>query len=171
MRKLRICLLALPLLSTAACLDMSDQDSVDGTSSQALAPRAAASICESHGSFCVGAPSLAFEAPVVETASGRNFLLVATPTGFNLAFSADPTRCVTPKTNSDVVEIRACSVAGTNAVWTIGIGPDGVSCVFQSQSTQGGFLSGHNKSGSQVTVEGFRASGTFQQFTVPGFCG
>src|SRR3954447_1065065 len=93
MRKLHLCWLALPLLSTAACLDMSDQDSADGTSSQALAPRAAVSICESHGRFCVGAPTLAFEDPVVETASGRNFLLVATPTGFNLAFSADPTRC------------------------------------------------------------------------------
>ncbi|HEX3761333.1 MAG TPA: hypothetical protein VHW23_21705 [Kofleriaceae bacterium] len=168
MMKLRICLLALPLLSTAACLDTSDQDSADGTSSQALAARAAASICESHGSFCVGAPSLAFEAPVVETASGRNFLLVATPTGFNLAFSADPTRCVAVKDNGASVEVRACTMAGANAVWIIETGPDGHSCVFQSRV--GGFLSGHND-GGQFTVEGIRASGAFQQFTVPGFCG
>jgi hypothetical protein len=65
MLKRRICLLALPLLPTAACLDTSDQDSADGTSSQALGVPPAASICESHGSFqsAAGHPTLTAHRP------------------------------------------------------------------------------------------------------------
>jgi hypothetical protein len=168
MLKRRICLLALPLLSIAACLDTSDQDSADGTSFQALGVPPAASICESHGSFCVGAPSLAFEGRVLETASGRNFEFVSTATGINLAFSADPTRCAALADTSPLVEVRACTVEG--ASWSIQTGPDGHSCVFKNRL--GGFLSGFDD-GSQFQVLDASAThaGWRQQFTVPGRCG
>lgn len=174
MMKRHISLLALPLLSIAACMDMSDQDSTDGTSSQAAeaaalagSPQAAAAptgrLCESHGSFCVGAPTIAFEDPVVETAGGRIFQF-PTSGGFVLfAFNADPTRCAAVKNNSDLVEVRACTNV-PSALWIPQLGPDGHSCIFQNQL--GGYLSGPN-SGGQFQVKSKGANGWFQQFNCP----
>jgi hypothetical protein len=160
----RICLLALPLLSTAACLDMSDQDPADGTSSQALAPRVLTDhICESFGSFCVGAPTLAFDDPVVETVSGRIIKFVPVAGGVNLALQIDPTKCVAVKNNSNLVELRACSQP--SAVWIVGTGPNGHSCVFQNQL--GGLLGGHNIEGRQFTVVPTTDTAAFKQFIVP----
>jgi hypothetical protein len=174
MMKRHISLLALPLLSIAACLDMSDQESTDGISSQetgaaALAgsPQPAAvtgRICESHGSFCVGAPTIAFEDPVVETAGGRIFQ-IPTSGGFVLfAFNADPTRCVAVKNGSDLVEVRACNNV-PSALWIPQRGPDGTSCIFQNQL--GLYLSGLDN-GSQLHVKTKGLGGWFQQFTNPG---
>jgi hypothetical protein len=164
MMKRRICLLALPLLSTAACLDMRDQDSTDGTSSQALAPRVLTDhICEQFGAqWCVGAPTLAFEDPVVETVSGRIMQFIFVSGGVNLAFNADPTKCVAVKNNSNLVEIRACSQP--SAVWIVQTGPNGHSCVFQNQL--GGVLGGRGD-GGQYSVVPTTDKPAFKQFTVP----
>jgi len=164
MRKRHICLLALPLLSTAACLDMSDQDPADGTSSQALAPRMITDhICESFGQhFCVGAPGLAFEDPVVETPTGRVIQINPVAGGVNLALQIDPTKCVAVKNNSNLVELRACSQP--SAVWIVGNGPNGHSCVFQNQL--GGVLGGPN-TGAQFRVVSSDDSELFKQFVVP----
>lgn len=168
-----ICLLALPLLSLTACLDPSDQDPADGTSSQAVAAPPVSTqatgnnICESHGQFCVGAPTIAFEDPVVETLTGRLFQIVFVAGGINLAFTAEPNKCVAIKNNSNLVEVRACTQP--SAVWVPQTGPDGHSCVFQNQ---GRYLSGHNMAGSQFTVESKGASDAFQQFASAGItCG
>lgn len=182
MMKRHLCLLVLPLLSIAACLDMSDQDAAEGASSQASvatpdpgrlagspqpdAVLAIERVCETFGAFCVGAPTIAFEDPVVETAGGRILQIVSVAGGVNLAFNADPTRCVAVKNASTLVEVRACTVA--SAVWKMQNGPDGHSCLFQNQL--GGFLSGPGN-GGRFNVVSRGASGWLQQYTVPGFCG
>jgi hypothetical protein len=182
--KQRICLLALPLLSIAACLDMSDQDSTDGTSSQASvttldpgglpgSPQADAiiggtsTICETYGgSRCVGAPTIAFEDPVLETATGR-FLQIAPVAGVaggvTLAFATDPTRCVAVKNASSLVEVRACSVQ--SAIWIPQLGSDGHSCIFQNHLNKE-YLGGPN-TGGQFNVVGKNATGGWlKQFTL-----
>ncbi len=179
MMKRHIPLLALPLFSIAACLDMSGQDSTDGSSSQAAgaaalagSPQAAATItnriCETNGSFCVGAPTIAFEDPVVETTGGRIFQIQTSGGFVLLAFNADPTRCVAVKngsTNTDgLVEVRACSGV-PSALWVPQRGPDGQSCIFQNQL--GLYLSGRNM-GTQFHVRAKGEGGWFQQFMNPG---
>jgi len=179
MTKRRIYFLALPLLSTPACLDMSDQDAADETSSQAslstLDPAAVPAaagvrICYSHGDFCVGAPTIAFQDPVVETAGGRLFQVLAGGGFVAFAFNADPTRCVAVKNGSDLVEVRACSGV-PSALWIAQRGPDGQSCIFQNQihdaANQPVYLSGHND-GSPFHVVRKGANDWFQQFTNPG---
>jgi hypothetical protein len=159
-----ICLLALPL-SITACLDMSDQDPMDGTSSQALGPAVTITtdrICETFGSFCVGAPTIAFEDPVVETPTGRIFQINSVTGGVHLAFNADPTRCAAGKNNSTLVEVRACTVP--SATWIMQPGPNAGSCIFQNQL--GGVLSGPNSAG-QFEVRSRGASGWLQQFFIP----
>lgn len=166
MKKRYISLLALPLLSIAACLDMSDQDSTDGTSSQAAeaaalagSPQAGATvigtICETYGShFCVGAPTIAFEDPVVETANGRSLEIVDVPGGVVLAFNAPGNKCVAVKNASTLVEVRSCDVA--SAVWIRQTGPDGHSCIFEATSTSTTqprtYLAGPNRAGGQFSV-------------------
>jgi hypothetical protein len=180
--KRHISLLALPLFSIAACMDMGDQDSTDGTSSQAAeaaalagSPQAAAAtgrICETNGSFCVGAPTIAFEDPVVETAGGRIFQVLTSSSGnfVLLAFNADPTRCAAVKNGSDLVEVRACANV-PSALWIPRRGPDGQSCIFQNQLKDAlgnsVYLSGHDD-GSQFHVKTKGANSWFQQFINPG---
>jgi hypothetical protein len=177
MMKRHIPLLALPLLSIAACLDMSDQESADGTSSQAsvatLDPGGLAGspqpsavitgrICETFGSkFCVGAPTIAFQDPVLETTGGRILQIGSVAGGVHLAFNADPTRCVAVKNASTSVEVRACTV--DSATWIPQLGPDGISCLFLNKL--GGYLSGPNSEGKfNVVARG--ANGWLQQFIV-----
>ena len=184
--KSRVYLLALPLLSITACLDMSDQDAADVTASQAsqaslvtLDPAAvtAASgvgVCESKGlHFCVGAPTIAFQDPVEETPSGRRFDVL----DFDIdnhhfvafAFTADPTRCAALKNNSDLVQVRACTNV-PSALWAPERGPDGQSCIFRNQEQRNRnnvYLSGHND-GSPFVARPAREPGAFQQFFNPG---
>jgi hypothetical protein len=174
MMKRRICLLAVPLLSIAACLDMSGPDSADGTSSQASAvsPDAITQIdtalCETYGGMrCVGAPSLAFEDPVRETATGRTLHIAAVEGGVHLAFAADSSRCVAVKNGTNLVEVRACSGVHS-AVWTLQPGADGHSCMFQN-SVNSQFLGGPNNGGQFNTVGAKATGGWLKQFTIPGF--
>jgi hypothetical protein len=178
MMKSRVYLLALPLMSTAACLDMSDQDAADVTSSQAslstLDPAAVPAatpirFCESHGQFCVGAPTIAFQDSVEETPSGRDFTLLVITTPDNghflaLAFNADTNKCVAVKTNSDLVQVRACTEA-SNAFWVPERGPDGQSCIFRNQGTNM-YLSGGNNA-SKFVLKAKGAKNAFQQFGIP----
>jgi hypothetical protein len=179
MMKRRICWLALPLLSIAACLDVSAQDSADGTSSRApvatpdpgglagsqadaIAVAQGPRICESYGSLlCVGAPTIAFEDPVLETAGGRVFFIRPVDGGVNLAFNADPTRCVAVRNATALVEVRACANV-ESATWIPQVGPDGHSCLFLNK--RGGYLSGPNNVG-QFEVVARGQKGWSQQFT------
>jgi hypothetical protein len=151
-------------------MDTSDQAPADDTSSGAslaISPQAtAANICESHGTFCVGAPTIAFEDPVVETPTGRLFQIMPVAGGVNLAFNADPTKCVAVKNATTLVEVRACSQP--SAVWSIQTGPDTHSCIFQNQVSKL-YLAGSNSAGNQFTVQP-KANGSFQQFTTAGIC-
>jgi len=169
-----ICLLAVPLLSIAACLDTSDQDSADGTSSQASVANPDAIIqidtpvCETFGGRrCVGAPSLAFEAPVRETATGRTLRIVAVTGGVHLSFLADTSRCVAVKNGTNVVEVRACTGV-RSAIWTLHRGQDPDSCMFQN-IVNSGFLAGPNDGGVFNTVGPNTTGGWLKQFTIPGF--
>lgn len=183
MMKRQLCLLALPLLSITACLDMSDQDAADVTSSQASlstldpgdlagSPEADAPaavdgrICETYGSRCVGAPTIAFQDPVIETDSGRNLQIARVAGGWHLAFTADLTRCVAVKNGTTQVEVRACASAAS-AVWTILPGPDGHSCRFQN-TVNHLFLGGPNDGGKFSVVGDDAAGGWLKQFYVPG---
>jgi hypothetical protein len=173
-----ICLLTLSLLSITACLDLSDQDSADGTSSQAsvatLDPGGLAGspqlsavmtgrVCETYGSqLCVGAPTIAFQDPVLETVDGRILQIASVTGGVHLAFNADPTRCVAVKNASTLVEVRACTV--DSAVWIPQLGQDGHSCLFQNKATNG-YLGGPN-TGGKFNVVDRAATGWSKQFTV-----
>lgn len=162
-----ICLLALPFASLAACMDMSDQDPMDGTSSQAVGPAVTITtdrICETFGSSCVGAPTIAFEDPVVETPTGRIFQINSVTGGVHLAFNADPTRCVAVKNNSELIEVRACTVS--SATWIMEPGPHAGSCIFENQL--GGFLSGPGSGGGRFLLGTRDAAmqGLLQQFTI-----
>jgi hypothetical protein len=177
MMKQRVYLLALPLLSITACLDMSDQDTADETSSQAslstLDPAAVVvadhvRICESKGSFCVGAPTIAFQDSVVETTGGRLFNVLAGDGFVAFSFSAEPNKCVALKNGTGLVQVRACSGV-PSALWRAQRGPDGQSCIFKNQigNQDGVYLSGQDN-GSPFEVKPPGAGGWFQQFTNPG---
>jgi hypothetical protein len=150
-------------------MDLSDQDPIDGTSSQAVGPLVTITtdnICETFGSgpSCVGAPTIAFEDPVVETASGRIFQINSVTGGVHLAFNADPTRCVAVKNNSELIEVRACTVS--SATWIMQPGPHPGACLFQNQL--GGFLSGPGNGGRFLLGTRDAAQfGLLQQFTIP----
>ena len=182
MTKRHVYLLALPLMSTTACLDMSDQDAADDISSQAsLSTLDSAAvpattgfrICESHGQFCVGAPTIAFQDSVEETPSGRLFevLLVDTTAGQRLVqfvFDGGMNKCVAVKNNSDLVQVRACGTDVVSAFWIPERGPDGQSCTFRNKGTSV-YLSGHNDAGLfHVKEKAATADGWRQQFGIPG---
>ena len=161
MMKRRIGLLALPLLSITACLDMSDQDAMDDTSSQAEIGIQITRICETFGDHrCVGAPDLAFTKPIVETDVGRNFQISPVAGGVKLAFTG-PSRCVALQNGTNLVTIRACDV--DSATWKMVRGENG--CMFQQGNR---FLSGPNN-GGQFTVMTRPAPtpGWLQQFDLP----
>ena len=173
--KKRICLLALPVLSIAACMDMSDPDSADGTSSQASAVtpddivQIDTPVCETFGGRrCIGAPSLAFEAPVRETATGRTLRIVAVSGGVHLAFLADTSRCVAVKNGTTSVEIRACDTNVQSAIWTLHRGQDPDSCMFKN-TVNSLFLAGPNNGGTFNTVGANATGGWLKQFTIPHF--
>ncbi|HSR98002.1 MAG TPA: hypothetical protein VLM79_13170 [Kofleriaceae bacterium] len=169
MMKRRIYLLALPLLSITACLDMSDQDAADGTSSQeSVTPAVARStVCYSHGGFCIGAPTIAFGDRVVETTGGRIFQVQASGNFVRFAFDAEPNKCVALNdTNGDgkKVVVRACTVS--SALWIPERGPDGTSCIFKNSLSQ--YLTGHNDGTPFFLAAKGGADHEFQQFRNPG---
>ncbi|HEY0994252.1 MAG TPA: hypothetical protein VGD80_44660 [Kofleriaceae bacterium] len=166
MMKRHIGLLALPLLSIAACMDMSDQDATDDTSSQASVTPAAVPgrVCYRNGNFCIGAPTIAFGDPIIETPGGR-ILQVQTSGGLvRFAFNAEPNKCVALTNSLDAVVVRACTVS--SALWIPERGPDGVSCIFRNQLSL--YLSGHNSGSPFHLVNKGATNDWFQQFFNPG---
>jgi hypothetical protein len=178
MMKRRVYLLALPLLSITACLDMSDQGAAGVTSSQesrsTLDPAAVPAvdgirICESHGGFCVGAPTIAFQDSVIENTGGRFFQLQLGAGSVAFAFNAELNKCVALKDGTDLVQVRACSGV-PSARWMPERGRDGTSCIFRNQVKVNGvsvYLSGQNN-GSRFEAKPLEAGGWFQQFFNPG---
>jgi hypothetical protein len=174
MMKRHLCLLAVPLLSIAACIDTSDPDSAADTSSQASAVSADdivqvdTHVCESFGDQrCIGAPDLAFESPVRATATGRTLRIVAVTGGVHLSFLADTSRCVAVKKGSTSVEVRACSGV-QSAVWTLHRGQNADSCMFKN-TVNSLFLAGPNNGGQFNTVGANATGGWLKQFTIQGF--
>lgn len=120
-------------------------------------------ICETNGSFCIGAPSLHESAPVKETGAGR-IIDVQTLGGnsYLLTINANPNWCVAGSDTGDHAVLHPCQ-NGSGVVWKAHLGPDGKSCVFESQKFSGKYLSGDNK-GDQFQLRNKGATGTFQQF-------
>jgi hypothetical protein len=122
----------------------------------AASPPASASagshLCESFGSYCIGAPSLGLNDPVVETASGR--LIDISPVGTGnqreLAFDADPSKCVAAASNGYLAVIHPCN-GGSGVVWIEAPGPSG-SLTYESREFPGKYLAGDNH-GDQFGVK------------------
>ena len=103
------------------------------------APPASASgvalICESYSShgYCIGAPNLSLYDPVVETINGR-YIDVQSLGGnsYLLAFQAAPSLCLAAANNDYLAVMHPCN-GGAGVVWKAHLGPDGMSCTFESQ--------------------------------------
>jgi hypothetical protein len=134
----------------------------------AASPPASASVglhlCETFGSYCIGAPSLGLYNPVVETASGR--LLEINPVGTGnqreLAFASNPSECVAADNDGDLVVIHPCN-GGSGVVWLEGTGSSG-GAIYESREFSGLYLSGADN-GTQFQLKDRGASGWYQQFT------
>jgi hypothetical protein len=133
-------------------------------------------LCESHGAWCVGAPSTTQGDPVVETEDGRT-IDVTNVSGntYTFVLVANRKLCVAADgTNGPVVLLPCTGFSGVN--WVASKGPDHLSCLFQN-AHYGGYLSGDNN-GTQFAVRGLNAlPGLRQQFSaatnmnVIGICG
>jgi hypothetical protein len=135
----------------------------------ATSPPASAQVsfhwCETNGSYCIGAPSLALYDPVVETTTGR---LLYTPSSgttnnFKLQFAADQTKCVAASNSGDHVVIHPCN--GSGVVWIpTDINGNNGSELLESNEFPGKYLSGDNM-GHQFQLKSHGASGWFQRFS------
>jgi hypothetical protein len=136
-------------------------------------------ICESHGAWCVGAPTLGANDPVQETTSGRTIDVVNDGgSSYLLKINADKSLCVASNNPGTHVVLHPCS-GGFGVVWIASVGPDGISCEFENQADHPAnfneFLSGNNN-GSQFDLDTQPpAAGVRQQFRldigVIGICG
>jgi hypothetical protein len=116
-------------------------------------------VCESHGAYCIGAPTLNLYDPVKE-GSGRT-INVQNVSGNSYLLEFNSSKCVAGANNGTDVVIHPCS-GGSGVVWIAQLGPDGVSCIFKNQLF-GTYLSGHDN-GSQFQLKGNGANGWYQQF-------
>jgi hypothetical protein len=118
----------------------------------AAAPASAAVVapaCESHGNFCVGAPTLGANDPVQETQSGRTISFM--------------TKLCVAASNADNFGVLHSCNGGSAVIWKAEQGPDGLSCLFDNQKFAGSYLTGSNSSGAQFTMSSGTAGG-FKQF-------
>jgi hypothetical protein len=118
-------------------------------------------LCETNGNYCVGAPSLATDAPVVETQFGRDInLLFLGNAQYELQFNAAPSQCVAAANNGHDVVIHHCN-GGLGVVWILFINSNGH---LQWQNREfSTFLAGHNN-GTQYQVKPPGLSGWFYNF-------
>jgi hypothetical protein len=119
-------------------------------------------VCETSGNYCVGAPGLGVDAPVVETRSGRNitFLFLGNAQ-YNLIIDAAPSECVAAANNGHDVVLHHCN-GGLGTVWILHINPNG-HLQFESREFPTKYLAGHND-GSQFQVKVLGLSGWFYNF-------
>ena len=133
----------------------------------AAAPPASANgnhLCETSGNYCVGAPTLALYAPVVETVSGRD--LGTIPLGnnqFELVFLANTTFCVAAANNGIDVVVKHCQ-GDFGVVWIREFNPNG-HLQFHNREFSNKFLAGHND-GTQFHAKDAGRPGWFYNFDV-----
>jgi hypothetical protein len=137
----------------------------------AAAPASAAVVapaCESHGNFCVGAPTLGANDPVQETQSGRTISFVNQGGNsylleINATTGAGMTKLCVAASNADNFGVLHPCNGGSAVIWKAEQGPDGLSCLFDNQKFAGSYLTGSNSSGAQFTMSSGTAGG-FKQF-------
>lgn len=124
-------------------------------------------VCETSGSFCIGAPTLALNAPVVETVTGRviNIMSQGLPAGqVELQISAAPSLCVAAADGDVNVVLHACQ-RGQGTVWIeMPPGGSGNPHTFQDREFDT-FLAGRDN-GTEFKVEGPNVPGFFYRFNV-----
>jgi hypothetical protein len=129
------------------------------------APPASASgnhLCETSGNYCIGAPSLATDAPVVETSSGRDITLEFLGSAqYELQFNDAPSECVAAANNGTDVVIHHCN-GGDGVVWILFLNANG-HLQWQNREFSGDYLAGHNDA-SQYQVKAPGLSGWFYNF-------
>jgi hypothetical protein len=122
-------------------------------------------VCETNGSYCVGAPNRTNYAPVVET---TRYLIFFAPTStqyhYKLEFALDPTKCVAAANNGYLAVLHPCN-GGVGVVWILETGPDGHSDILENQEFSGKYLAGDNQ-GDQFHVKNYGANGWYYQFKV-----
>lgn len=123
-------------------------------------------VCETFGNFCVGAPTLALNAPVVETGAGRdiNRLTAGLPAGeVELQIAAAPSLCVAAA-NGDVNAVLHACQGGLGTVWIEHRLSSPGQFQFQDREFDT-YLFGLNN-GSQYQVGRLGVPGHFYNFTV-----
>jgi hypothetical protein len=119
-------------------------------------------LCETSGNYCVGAPSLALYAPVVETISGRDIHLISLGNNqFDIELNAAPGECVAAANNGTDVVIHPCN-GGLGTVWIEHFNPNNHR-QFESREFRTKYLAGHNN-GTQFQVKTLGQSGWFYNF-------
>jgi hypothetical protein len=124
-------------------------------------------ICETFGSYCVGAPTLNRFDPVVEKLSGRLIDRDVIPNEtvgghpkVKLRFNADSTKCVAAANSGNGVVIHPCDGSGVDWGWDGTTGHDR----YLNRETLL-YLSGHNSLDSQFFLDCLGCtSGERQQF-------
>jgi hypothetical protein len=131
------------------------------------ASAAANHLCETNGNFCVGAPSLATFAPVVETLSGRNITLIFLGNDaqgipqFEIQLDAAPSECVAGADNGIDVVLHHCN-GGLGVVWKRHFSQNG-HLQWNSREFPTKWLAGHND-GTQYQLKPLGLSGWFYNF-------
>ncbi len=127
-------------------------------------------VCETNGSYCVGAPNLTLYAAVVETTTGRDINIDSASTGardFYLKFSADTRLCVAAADNSSDVVIHSCN-GGSGIIWRLQDASSTEHCLptcFFKNRKVGLYLAGDNK-GDQFQLKPHPLGGWYEKFTV-----
>src|SRR5947207_1685939 len=122
-------------------------------------------LCETNGNYCIGAPTLALYAPVVETTSGRDLGAIDLGNNqFELVFLADNgIFCVAAANNREDVVVKHCQ-GDFGVVWIREFNPNG-HLQFRNREFSNKFLAGHND-GTQFHAKDAGRPGWFYNFDV-----
>ena len=129
--------------------------------SPAASARVGGHLCETFGSFCVGAPTVGLDDPVVETADGRLLNIFPAGSGEELQLVDNTSLCVAAANNGSDVVMHPCN-GGLGTIWHEQQGP--ATTLFENNEFSGKYLSGANN-GTQFRIKNRGASGWEQQFT------
>ncbi len=126
----------------------------------AASARVGLHLCESFGSYCVGAPTVHLDDPVVET-GGRLFNFIPAGSGVEIQFVDNTSLCVAAANNGHDVVQHPCN-GGHGIIWHEQQGP--ATTLFENNEFSGKYLSGAGN-GTQFQIKDLGASGWLQQFT------